>query len=328
MVGLQIHAFLPHDPPGETCPRVVECGAGLPCPTRHTRCVHVERLPDASTFLVETRGYRAHEPLRTNVLGSVATAASMSNAPGEASWWVVRAADGEVVGASARTPPFDQVVGPMPPEAASSLGRTVAAEAPGLPGAVGPAACVRAFLAECATGSSSTWSSEFAHQRNDVLYELVSLHAPEGHGRCAPASDIDLNLAVEWLGAFAQEIDGEHHGASVDDERRRALDVIRAGRLHLWHDDGAVVAMAGHNLQVETTETVTRVGPVYTPPARRRRGFGACVTAAVSQRLLDRGDRVMLFADAANPTSNGVYQALGYQAIDRYLAATRKGRHG
>jgi predicted GNAT family acetyltransferase len=59
-----------------------------------------------------------------------------------------------------------------------------------------------------------------------------------------------------------------------------------------------------------------RVGPVYTPPDLRGRGFGAAATAAVTQAALDDGaEGVVLFTNLANPTSNGLYQRLGYRPI-------------
>ena len=58
---------------------------------------------------------------------------------------------------------------------------------------------------------------------------------------------------------------------------------------------------------------VARVGPVYTPPEQRRKGYASAAVAEVSQRFLDAGARVCLYTDQANPTSNGIYQALGYR---------------
>jgi predicted GNAT family acetyltransferase len=59
-----------------------------------------------------------------------------------------------------------------------------------------------------------------------------------------------------------------------------------------------------------------RLGPVYTPPGRRGRGFGGAVTAAVSQAAKDAGAaEVLLYTDLANPTSNALYQRLGYQPV-------------
>jgi predicted GNAT family acetyltransferase len=55
---------------------------------------------------------------------------------------------------------------------------------------------------------------------------------------------------------------------------------------------------------------------VYTPPPLRKRGYAAAVTAAVTQAALDDGaDGVLLFTDQANPTSNTLYQRLGFRPL-------------
>ncbi len=59
---------------------------------------------------------------------------------------------------------------------------------------------------------------------------------------------------------------------------------------------------------------VARVGPVYTPKSHRGRGYASAAVAEVSQRILDEGGRACLFTDQANPTSNKIYEALGYRA--------------
>ena len=60
---------------------------------------------------------------------------------------------------------------------------------------------------------------------------------------------------------------------------------------------------------------VARVGPVYTPQEHRGRGYASAAVAEVSRRLLDEGARVCLFTDQANPTSNRIYEALGYRPV-------------
>ena len=62
---------------------------------------------------------------------------------------------------------------------------------------------------------------------------------------------------------------------------------------------------------------MARVGPVYTPPDLRGRGYAAGATAAVSQAALDAGVRdVVLYTDLANPVSNALYERLGYRAVE------------
>jgi predicted GNAT family acetyltransferase len=83
---------------------------------------------------------------------------------------------------------------------------------------------------------------------------------------------------------------------------------------------GDVVAIAGHANVVATGSIVIgRVGPVYTPPQHRRHGYASAVTAHVTRSLIERGARVMLFTDAANPTSNSIYQAIGYRLVDELI---------
>ena len=71
---------------------------------------------------------------------------------------------------------------------------------------------------------------------------------------------------------------------------------------------------------------MSRIGPVYTPPEHRGRGYAAAVTAAAARWALGRGARhVLLYTDLANPTTNRLYPRLGfrprYDALElRFLA--------
>ena len=99
----------------------------------------------------------------------------------------------------------------------------------------------------------------------------------------------------------------------LPDEPGDAVDRNLAGdRLWVWDDDGpaamasATPALAG----------VSRIGFVYTPPERRRRGYAASCVAALSERLLAGGaERCMLYAQLHNPTSNAIYRRMGYEPV-------------
>jgi predicted GNAT family acetyltransferase len=61
---------------------------------------------------------------------------------------------------------------------------------------------------------------------------------------------------------------------------------------------------------------VSRIGPVFTPADSRGRGYGSAVTAAAADLALGNGvDNVVLFADLANPVSNGIYQRIGFEPV-------------
>ena len=84
-------------------------------------------------------------------------------------------------------------------------------------------------------------------------------------------------------------------------------------RFWLWEADGEPVALAGAS---GATPHGIRIGPVYTPPPHRGRGFASNLTAAVSQTLLDEGRRFcFLYANQANGTANRIYQGIGYEPV-------------
>jgi predicted GNAT family acetyltransferase len=60
----------------------------------------------------------------------------------------------------------------------------------------------------------------------------------------------------------------------------------------------------------------TRIGPVYTPPDLRARGYGSAVTAHATKEQLDGGrDYCFLYTDLSNPTSNKIYMKIGYERV-------------
>ena len=83
-------------------------------------------------------------------------------------------------------------------------------------------------------------------------------------------------------------------------------------RLVLWEDDGRLVSLAGH---AGETPNGSRVGPVYTPPELRGRGYASALTAALTEQLLERRRFCFLYTDLANPTSNSIYQRIGYRPV-------------
>ena len=155
--------------------------------------------------------------------------------------------------------------------------------------------------------------------RCDVIYEAGDVILSNVEGTFRQAAIRDFDLAHQWTLEFYEFIDGV--AARFDDADRNALRAkLLAGSIWFWAVDGSPVSMAGHAWPVETPNgIVTRVGPVYTPAPLRGHGYGAGVAASLTQVLLRRGSRVMLYADAGNPTSNGVYRRIGYREVDRVV---------
>lgn len=114
------------------------------------------------------------------------------------------------------------------------------------------------------------------------------------------------------MDAFAAEAFGDRDAPARDAERWVDARLGGVGGFVL-REDGEPVSLAGWGGR---TPNGIRVGPVYTPPHRRRRGYGSAVTAAVSAEQLEAGRRFcFLHTDLANPTSNRIYVDIGYQAV-------------
>ncbi|MEV0713468.1 GNAT family N-acetyltransferase [Asanoa sp. NPDC050611] len=138
------------------------------------------------------------------------------------------------------------------------------------------------------------------------LYCLGDLVVPEVAGHARVAGPADRDLLIAWLTACGAEL---HEPLTAAGETVDAG--LSYGAYHLWEDGGAPVALAGMR---KPAGGVVRVGPVYTPPEHRGRGYGSAVTAAISAAA--RPHEVVLFTDLANPTSNSIYTKIGYHPVE------------
>ena len=151
------------------------------------------------------------------------------------------------------------------------------------------------------------------------LHELGALvwPAPVPGGLPAATGD-DVDLVMEWFGAFTGDADeqaGRPRGASAHDvpDRAEMLRRLRIGSLWFWvNQAGEPVHLTGVS---PPAFGVARVGPVYTPPAQRGRGWASNAVAGISRGIQAQGARACLFTDQANPASNKIYTALGYQPV-------------
>lgn len=128
------------------------------------------------------------------------------------------------------------------------------------------------------------------------------------NGSLRLATEGDRPLLTEWYTAFAAEI-----GELITLDAEKAVNLgLKQQSIYLW-EDGIPVSLATAK---QFLPTAARLGPVYTPTKYRCKGYATACVAAVSQKLLEQGcDRCFLFTDLANPTSNRIYQAIGYRPV-------------
>jgi predicted GNAT family acetyltransferase len=124
------------------------------------------------------------------------------------------------------------------------------------------------------------------------------------------ATSADFDLILEWLEGFKRDTNAIV--APPEAMHRR----VEAGLISIWND-GKPVSMASVTTLLSHT---VRVGPVYTPPEYRGRGYAASCVAAVSQAAFDAGaSQCILYTQLSNPQSNAIYRRLGYEPIVELL---------
>ncbi|MFE2296700.1 GNAT family N-acetyltransferase [Streptomyces sp. NPDC059445] len=208
-----------------------------------------------------------------------------------------------------RLPPRGFGLSPLTPEQADALAGRLATLGDPVPHV---SADQRTAALFAKAWQRHTGAIPMARETRLRLYRLGTLTPPEpmpaGRGRVL--GERDLDQAMFWCGEFARAV-GEKVSISADtwaDTR------FADKRYTLWETpDGTPVSVAGMNPLIGGQ---IQVDIVYTPADQRGHGYAGAVTSEVSRAALAAGAKdVVLFADLANPTSNALYQRLGYREL-------------
>lgn len=278
--------------------------------------LELHRHPTADSFLAEAGAFLAAREAEHNLLLGVG--AMLRDHPeigGHAPYFATVIAGGDVQLVALRTPPLNLVLS----EAAGAdsmagsidlLVHDVAGMGTELPGVIGPSAVASSFATAWAERAGQRAVPAMA-ERIFRLTRVIDPPAPPGSWRAA--DERDRRLLGEWIVAFERE-------ALPDEPPRADLDAFvdrwieRVGRMmYLWVVGGRLVSMVGVG---SPTPNGIRIGPVYTPPQERGHGYASALTAAASRDQLAAGRSFcFLYTDLANPTSNRIYQAIGYEPV-------------
>ncbi|MEO7672272.1 MAG: GNAT family N-acetyltransferase [Longimicrobiales bacterium] len=214
--------------------------------------------------------------------------------------------DGAIVGCAFRTPPYKLGLTRMPSDAVPALVKSVASAYNSLNAVMGDETASSQFAHRWSKRSGSQAVRGMVHR----IYELHAVTPPSRMplGVMRLATTRDTPLVARWIDAFSEE-SGVHTANSEGLARAR----IKQSALYLWEVVGVSVSMAAWSGE---TPHGRRVGYVYTPTEHRARGYATALVAQLSTKILEDGCRFcFLYTDLANPTSNSIYQQIGYQPI-------------
>jgi predicted GNAT family acetyltransferase len=270
--------------------------------------MELRTFADVDDFLAAAGAFlEAREAEHNLILGISSYVRDQPNTFGDGPPYFAAVLDGErVVGAALRTPPHNLVLSEIDDPAAIDVLVTDRL-ADDLPGVLGPVEHARAFAERWAAAGHS-----WRHHLSERIFRLETVITPRPvTGRVRIATPADRPLVAAWMQAFTDEALGEDDPDANEALTDRWLEG-RGRTLYLW-DDVGTVSLCGVG---GATPHGIRIGPVYTPPAARRRGYASALVAEASRLQLDAGRHFcFLFTDLANPTSNHIYQTIGYEPI-------------
>lgn len=225
--------------------------------------------------------------------------------------------DGAIAGAAVRTPPGKLLVSQLAPGAIAPMARAAHGVMPDLRTLNGPEPTASAFAEAWCRFAGGT--SEIGMRQRCYVLHAVADQLPPVPGALRRARENERDLALTWAHAFRDEA-APGGGVELHAWVERAY---RLQRAFVWDDGGPVTMVAAGG----STDHAATISFVYTPPAQRRRGYATAAVAALSRRLLHGKQYCCLYTDRANPTSNSIYQAIGYRAVcdmnDHHLAPRR-----
>jgi RimJ/RimL family protein N-acetyltransferase len=205
-----------------------------------------------------------------------------------------------------RIPPWPLLVADLDPTLAKPLLERWLEQDALLPGVSGTPAAALAIAAAYEQLSGARSERRMAEAIHVLRTVIPPAEPPRGELRVA--QETDRQLLVEWERAFAVEANLPPGAAALAEATiaRR----LASGAQMLWEDDGPASTLV---LSPAIGGTV-RIGPVYTPPQRRNRGYASVAVARACEATLTSGARqCMLYTDLSNPTSNKIYAALGFE---------------
>lgn len=276
----------------------------------------VIRQRDIDAFSERVTPYLLQHEAENNLLFGIMNGIKTGVYPDNPCMASVQNDSGKIVAVAVRTPPHGVVLSRVTDHAAiPCLIESLSEIYDHIPTVLGETVLATQFAVN--------WHQAHQLKMHQGVYKLTQVTLPENvpGEYCVPTA-ADRDLIIDWQQAMAQE--------SMSDSRSRE-DIAKVvdrrfapGTQHegyrLWWDDGHPVSMAAFT---GPTPNGIRINCVYTPPDYRRRGYASAVTASLSQELLDKGYQFcFLFTDMSNPTSNHIYQVMGYEQVsEQYFYA-------
>lgn len=213
--------------------------------------------------------------------------------------------------AAVMTPPHNLAFSQGTKDALQSMIDYTRSKAVEFPGINGPTHLADAFASRWNATSEQTLLPAIKLPFYVATHVAPYVKAP-GHLRLAAPDD--AALLTRWQADFAEEAGLAPYDRAPKPEKINRR--IHESQLMIWENENDIpVCFLGYS---PATKNGMAVGPVYTPPEHRGHGYATGAVSELTNQILKAGKWCGLFADAKNPTSNKIYQKIGYNQVFEY----------
>lgn len=218
--------------------------------------------------------------------------------------------DGDVIYAFMQTPPNNWIFPDVDstqdavPKAIATMFFDKKLEVPGI---LGPDSLVKPFVEEWERLNEVTSS---LHMKQ-LVYQLDEVNSVTlSDGELIAAQTKDYQLLTDWLVQFGVEANTP---TKREEAEKLATQFLTNRSAYLWQVNGETVSMVNRSRRTKNGATINAV---YTPNEHKRKGYATSSVAELSRNLLREGATFCsLYTDADNPSSNRIYQKIGYYEV-------------
>jgi len=278
--------------------------------------MRLSTYPNADDFLAAAEQALMKDEAKNNLILGIAGQVAAGHKYGEEPAYFLTVHDRDaLIAAAIRTPPYNVILC-CDEDRLDALERIVerlVSEDEQLPGAHGTVQVVGAFAAAWANRTGA----DTRLQMSQRVYSLTEVVPPtDVPGRFRWAEEGDVPMLSRWFLGFCEEAVPSD---PPEDPEKNVRRLMSKGSFGVWETD-KIVSMAASSRGSRNGSTVSAV---YTPPEHRSNGYASACVAALSQAMLDAGSAFCaLYTDLANPTSNKIYQNVGYRPIGDFAMYT------
>ena len=276
-----------------------------------TVIMEVHFYPDPYAFNKVVKPFLMKHPVKNNlIIGILENISKDANTySGIPPILAVVSHNNEIVLVSSRTPPWNSILSYTENlDAVDFFAIELSKKDPETPGILGPKLAIQRFL--------KRWMElkkvKVELGMNERIYKLSEVNPDMlGNHEFISANRKHKSIVKKWGYEFVTEAMPETPLDQIERSLKRAMTHLKEGKIFLLLEEGKPVSMA----RSIPTAFCGRLNYVYTPPELRRKGFATECVAKLSQKLLEEHDYCVLFTDLANPTSNSIYQKIGYRPV-------------